>query len=179
MKKLWLLAIIGFSYAAQAQKVFPSVINAAGGTYDNPASYFRCEWSFGELALINAFAPSDSSLLVTQGVMQPCIDKTDEPVMTFEKTDYSIFPNPTAGKFEINFFVKKAGRMRLQLVNAIGQVLEQRDNKYDGCCRVESFDLTRMPSGIYYIIAELTSDLAGNEITIIKRTGMKVVKVTQ
>src|SRR5215212_2836995 len=54
--------------------VVPAVLNAAGGTYDNPSSYNRYEWSFGELLLIQAFAPPDSSILVTQGVLQPCTD---------------------------------------------------------------------------------------------------------
>ena len=55
--------------------VVPAILNAAGGTYDNASSYYRYEWSFGELLLIQAFAPADSSVLVTQGVLQPCTDK--------------------------------------------------------------------------------------------------------
>ena len=55
--------------------VVPAVLNSAGGTYDNALSYYRYEWSFGELVLVQAFAPPDSSVLVTQGVLQPCTDK--------------------------------------------------------------------------------------------------------
>ena len=74
--------------------VVPAVFNTAGGTYDNALSYYRYEWSFGELVLVQAFAPPDSSILVTQGVLQPCTDKLGVSPYTvlFEKGDYKLFP---------------------------------------------------------------------------------------
>jgi len=95
--------------------VVPAVLNAAGGTYDNASSYYRYEWSFGELLLIQAFAPPDSSVLVTQGVLQPCTDKLGYSAFTllFDEGDYKLFPNPTSGKFEVDFFVRTPGTMSL------------------------------------------------------------------
>lgn len=160
--------------------VLPAVFNTAGGTYDNSNSYYRFEWSFGELVLIESYASTDSSIILTQGVLQPCTDKiTRSPhTLLFEKGDYRLFPNPTDGKFEINFFVRTTGRMSLQLIDATGRVLEKREYDYNGCCRIELFDLTRHPNGLYYVIADLkpfTNRADGLEV--LRHSGFQVVKL--
>lgn len=165
--------------------VVPAIMNTTGGTYDNALSYYRYEWSFGELLLIQAFAPPDSSILVTQGVLQPCTDKIGVSPYTvlFEEGDYKLFPNPTSGKFEVDFFVKTPGFMSLQLINSIGQILETRSYHYDGCCRIEMFDLTRYPNGLYFVVADLKPDtrrpstIAGGDIEVIRHSGLKVIKM--
>ena len=163
--------------------VVPAVFNTAGGTYDNALSYYRYEWSFGELVLVQAFAPPDSSILVTQGVLQPCTDKLGISPYTvlFEKGDYKLFPNPTVGPFEVDFFVKTPGFMSLQLINTMGQILESRSYHYDGCCRIELFDLSRYPNGIYFVVAELKPDSKRpiDNQEVIRHSGLKVIKLDQ
>lgn len=178
---------LSFSVKAQVPSlnpvngVVPAVFNAAGGTYDNASSYNRYEWSFGELLLIQAFAPSDSSVLVTQGVLQPCTDVIHRSPYTvlFEEGDYKLFPNPTSGKFELDFFVTTPGLMSLQLVNSLGQVLMTKSYHYDGCCRIEFFDISRYPNGVYYVIADLKPDQnrPGDNLEVIRHSGFKVVKL--
>ena len=162
--------------------VVPAVLNSAGGTYDNALSYYRYEWSFGELVLVQAFAPPDSSILVTQGVLQPCTDKIGPSPysLLFEAGDYKLFPNPTSGKFELNFFVTTPGQMSLQLINSIGQILESRSYHYDGCCRIELFDLTGRPSGVYFVVADLRPDTPrADGLEVVRHSGLKVVKIDQ
>jgi hypothetical protein len=163
--------------------VVPAVFNTAGGTYDNPASYNRYEWSFGELLLIQAFAPPDSSVLVTQGVLQPCTDIITPSPMTvlFEAGDYKLFPNPTSGKFEVNFFINTPGQMSLQLVNSLGQVLMTKSYHYDGCCRIELFDISHMPNGVYYVVADLKPDnnRPGDNLSVRRHSGFKVIKLNE
>ncbi len=162
--------------------VVPAVFNTAGGTYDNALSYYRYEWSFGEMVLIQAFAPPDSSVLVTQGVLQPCTDKISPApqILVFEENEYRIFPNPTEGPFELDFFVNLVGRMNLQLIDATGRILEKRSYNYDGCCRIELFDLTRYPNGLYFVVADLkplTPRIDGLEV--IRHSGLRVVKISK
>lgn len=161
--------------------VVPAVFNTAGGTYDNASSYYRYEWSFGEMVLIQAFAPPDSSVLVTQGVLQPCTDKLGYSAFTllFDEGDYKLFPNPTSGKFEVDFFVHTPGQMSLQLINSMGQILSKRSYHYDGCCRVEMFDISKYPDGIYYVVADLKPDInrPGDNLEVIRHSGLKVVKL--
>lgn len=162
--------------------VVPAILNTAGGTYDNSSSYYRYEWSFGELLLVQAFAPPDSSVLVTQGVLQPCTDKIGYSAFTllFEAGDYKLFPNPTSGKFEVDFFVRTPGRMSLQLINSQGQILSKKSYHYDGCCRIEMFDISRYPDGLYFVVADLKPDVLrpGDNIEVIRHSGLKVVKLS-
>ena len=161
--------------------VVPAIFNASGGTYDNPSSYHRYEWSFGELLLIQAFAPPDSSVLVTQGVLQPCTDQLGYSPFTllFDAGDYKLFPNPTKGKFELDFFVRTPGQMSLQLINSLGQILWSKSYHYDGCCRVELFDISRYPNGVYYVVADLKPDINRPEdnLLVIRHSGFKVIKL--
>lgn len=176
-----LLAFLAISFS-HAQSITPSVLNTAGGSYEPASSYHRFEWSLGELLLIETMAPSDSAIVLTQGVLQPCTEKPGKSPMTllFESGDYRLFPNPTPGRFEINFFVRETGRMSLQLVDATGRVLQQRSYQYNGCCRIEFFDLTAYPDGLYYVIADLKPDhlRAGDNIEVIRRSGLKVIKLS-
>ena len=156
--------------------VVPAILNAAGGSYDNALSYYRYEWSFGELLLIQAFAPADSSILLTQGVLQPCTDKIGLSPYTvlFEAGDYKLFPNPTPGPFEVDFFVRTPGQMSLQLINVLGQILEKRSFHY------ELFDLTGYPAGVYFVVADLKPDTnRADGLEVIRHSGLKVVKLDQ
>ena len=187
MRIIILIAFISSAAHAQVPSlnpvngVVPAILNAAGGTYDNPSSYYRYEWSFGELLLTQAFAPPDSSLLVTHGVLQPCTDHIGVSAYTvlFEAGDYKLFPNPTInGKFELDFFVRTPGTMSLQLINAAGQILMSKSYHYDGCCRIELFDISRYPNGIYFVVADLKPDTnrPGDNLEVIRHSGFKVVK---
>jgi hypothetical protein len=157
--------------------VVPAILNSAGGTYDNPSSYYRYEWSFGELLLVHAFAPPDSSILVTQGVLQPCTDKIGYSAYTvlFEAGDYKLFPNPTSGKFEVDFFVRTPGLMSLQLVNANGQVLMTKSY------RIDLFDISKYPDAVYFVVADLKPDTnrPGDNLQVIRHSGLKVIKLNQ
>lgn len=165
MAMLW---AIRYSFA---QTIAPATLNTAGGTYDNAGSSYRFEWSFGDMLLIHSLAPSDSSLFLTQGVLQPCTDGSSKPgSSSFGTSDYRLFPNPTTGKFELNFFIRESGQMNLRLVDATGKVLEKRSYAYNGCCAIQYFDITQHPPGLYYVIAELI-----NEKT--RYSGFKVMKL--
>lgn len=166
-----------------ANGVVPAILNAAGGhSYDQPLRPQMFEWSFGEMLLIQAFAPADSSVLVTQGVLQPCTDKIGFSAFTliFDVGDYKLYPNPTIGPFTLDFFVRTPGQMSLQLINSVGQVLSKKSYHYDGCCRTELFDLSRYPDGLYFVVADLKPDVLrpGDNIEVIRHSGLKVVKLS-
>lgn len=179
--KAWcVLLLVCTTCQATAQSVRPFVFNATGGAYNDPASYYRFDWSIGELTLIDAFAPPDSVILLTQGFLQPCTDIVGKSFLSsiFAPGEYRLFPNPTAGKFELDFFVRETGRMELQLTDGNGKVLERRDYAYDGCCRIEYFDLAKYPAGTYYVIAHLMPDRKRRDNAGVSRhSGFRVVKI--
>jgi|CXWL01.1.fsa_nt_gi hypothetical protein len=183
MRKLlfFSLALTLISLFSWSQRFTPTVFNAGGGSYNDPTSYVRYfDWSIGELTLISTVAPADSSVVVYQGVLQSCTEKPGFSTIAagFLPGDFAIMPNPTAGKFEINFFVPENGQMNLELVNGMGQTLEKRSFRYNGCCRIEHYDISDLPAGVYLISATLTPDPYSNLNLrqVIRHSGLKVVK---
>lgn len=171
-----------FGIAGIAQSATPTITNAGGGSYNDPNSYFRYfEWSIGELTLVNTAAPADSSFIVYQGVLQPCTDKPGFTPLAadFLPGDFKIMPNPNTGKFEINFFVRETGQMDLELVDMLGRVYEKRSFRYAGCCRIEHYDISNLPAGIYFVSATLTPDPYNSfNLNQVKRhSGLKVIKL--
>lgn len=183
MRKLSLLySFLLTGLCCAAQSVTPSINNAGGGSYNNPNSYFRYfDWSIGELTLVHRAASADSSVVVYQGLLQPC---TEKPGFTpiagdFLPGDYKLMPNPTSGKFEINFFLRESGQMDLELVDILGKIYQRRSFRYYGCCRTEHFDISLLPAGVYLLSATLTPDPFSNaNIRQEKRhSGIKIIKL--
>ena len=168
--------------AGRSQSVTPSITNASGGSYQNSSSYFRYfDWSVGELILVSTVAPTDSSVVLYQGVLQPCTEKPGfSPVNgDFQLEDVKLMPNPTTGKFEINFFVRENGKMDLELVDATGKVLEKRSFRYNGNFRTEQYDITNLPAGVYFVAATLTPDPDNNLNLrqVMRHSGLKIIKL--
>lgn len=188
MRKFFLFTFLttGLVITGQSQNITPAMTpattNAGGGTYNAPGSYFRYfDWSIGELSLITTERSADGLVTVYQGVLQPCTEKPGNSPLTsdFESTDFKIFPNPTIGKFEIDFFVRANGTLYLDLTNTLGQVMERRNFRYYGCCQVQQYDISQLPAGVYFITATLVPDgvSPSNSNTLYKRSGIKVVKL--
>ena len=184
MKKLLFSSVILFlvSSTGRSQSVIPFITNAGGNSYQDPASYFRYfDWSIGELLLISTTAPADSSVVLYQGVLQPCTEKPGFSPLNpnFLPDDYKIMPNPTTGKFEINFFVRENGQMNLELMDATGKIIEKRNFRYNGNFRTELYDISHLPAGVYLIAATLTPDAYSsfNPGQRVRHSGLKIIKL--
>jgi hypothetical protein len=179
--KVCLLVLLAVSTCqVTAQSIKPFVFNVAGGSYNDPSSYYRFEWSIGEMTLIESLAPSDSLILVTHGLLQPLTDIVGKSNLSliFGSGEYRLFPNPTPGKFELDFFVRESGYMEMQLTDGNGKILEHREYEYKNCCRIEYFDLSRYPAGTYYVVARLSPDRKRSDNhSVIRRSAFRVVKI--
>lgn len=179
-KVMFFVGLLLAAGATYAQSTTPFTFNSTGGTFDDPTSYYRFEWSVSEMTMINTVSTADSSCRLLHGVLQPGTEKPAYPMtLLFEEGDYRIFPNPTPDRFELNFFVTTPGRMELQLTDATGRVLETRAYAYDGVRRIELFNLGKYPNGLYYVIATLTpiSNRSFDNINVVRRSGLKVIKL--
>jgi hypothetical protein len=185
MKQLYLyLFILSLlvSVTSIGQSVTPvTAFNSAGGTYFKAGAYYRFEWSLGEAALVNTICPSDSSLFITHGVLQPITEKASlSPyIIFFARGEYFIFPNPTQGRFEVNFMVRQSGRLELQLTDLTGRVIRRRALRYPGWGHIEHYDLSSYPNGTYFVIATLTPDTPrpGDGKLTIRHSGFKIIKL--
>ena len=184
MKKLlfYLFFLFVINKISTAQSVIPVTANAGGSSFENPTAYFRYfDWSIGELTLIHTAAPADSSVVLYQGVLQPCTEKPGfSPISAnFNPDDFKIMPNPTTGRFEINFFIRENGQMTLELLDATGRSIEKRSFIYNGNFRTEQYDISKLPAGTYLISATLTPN-AYNRLDlnqVVRHSGLKVVKM--
>lgn len=183
MRKIILaITLIHFCLQGSSQSITPMVINAGGGFYNNPSSYSRYfDWSIAELALINTVAAPDSTVIVYQGVLQLGAEKPGYTPFSanFNSEDVKLFPNPTIGKFEINFFVNAQGILDLELTDAMGRIIERRSMNYGGCCRIVHYDISNLPAGVYFIIATIRPD-PFNSYNVgqqPRRSGLRVVKM--
>lgn len=171
-----------FAGNVSAQSVEPATLNITGG-YTKPGAapgtgYYQYEWSVGELTMIETF--TTPNFILTQGVLQPCCDKVTKDPLTvmFLKGEYVLFPNPTAGLFELDLLLNVRGQLNMQLVDNLGRLIERREFHYDGCGRIERFDISRLPDGVYTLHTTLRADEKRENGTIITRnSGFRIVKI--
>lgn len=165
----------------QSQTISPFTLNVAGGSYDNTNSYLHLEWSLGEATVIDYYKKlPDSSLILSGGVLQPCTEKTTKSapnILEFQANEYRIFPNVTTGLFELDFFLNLPGQVNLQLTDAAGKVLEKRSYRYECCNRIERYDLSRQPNGVYFIHASFKPDEKVQADKVLRRSSFRIVKV--
>lgn len=140
--------------ASYGQSITPQVVNSTGGTFKNP--YYTIDWSVGELALIDMMQ-STSNYVFTNGFMQPF---TQDPSHIdynnpFADDEIFIFPNPTHGKFEVDFRTKQKGVVRLVVYDAQGHKIYAVQFNSFGTEHLEKIDLTQFPVGAYMMSVEL------------------------
>lgn len=169
-----------FCIRGQCQTFSPFTFNIAGGSYDNPASYLHLEWSVGESTVIDYYRLPDSSFALSNGVLQPCTEKTTKSgpnIFMFQGNEYRLFPNVSTGQFELNFFLNLAGEMNLQLTDAAGRVLDKRQYRYQCCDRIERYDLSNQPDGVYFIHATFKPDEKSQGDNVWRRSSFRIVKI--
>jgi hypothetical protein len=178
MRKLYLCLSIGIivSTVVRSQSSTPSIMNVAGGF--SKVGYLQSEWSIGELCLIETAAIP--GFFFTQGVLQPCTDFVTKWPLTvnFLLNEYKVFPNPTSGLFELDFFLRIPGKMSLQLVNELGQVVRTREFRYEGCGHIERYNISGLPNGMYTLHANLVPDEVRNDgIISTRNSSFQILKV--
>ena len=114
---------------SKAQELSPWVISGGGAFYENGSGSLST--TIAELSAVTTI--SSGSITLTQGFEQTWDFSTGENEDKSEMLLFSIYPNPTTGKFE--FFVQSTGekRMIIRIIDVLGREV-QRTN-------VESRDL--------------------------------------
>ena len=167
-----LCLIMACAVTASAQSVTPSILNTTGGT--NFFTFYRFEWSFGEAVAVETLtAPT---VTVTNGVLQPV---THNPATTsstpgWDKDEIILLPNPVRNMLEIDFFSKKKGRVTINLIDANGRLLGNRQFEYYGTGRIEKWNMEPYPAGVYFFNIMIQSNA---NATISKKGAFKVVKI--
>lgn len=121
MKKIILSipVIAALSLTASAQSVGPATLNATGGTVVIGANEF--DWSVGEMVMVSTF--STSSIVVTQGVLQPAATSTTRIEEADWPTKLSVFPNPASSIVNINCTSPSPASFTYRLMDMTGKAL--------------------------------------------------------
>ncbi|GAO43608.1 hypothetical protein [Flavihumibacter petaseus] len=164
----WLLA-----NAASAQEGSTAVNNASGGTFKNNLYYV--DWSVGELTRIDTRTSDNKVFMLTQGILQPDPSGTlvisDEPVFT--KDEVKILPNPVRSNLQVQIDVKQPGNLKCILFTAKGEKLAQQSYAYYGYGVQETFNMTKLAAGNYFLYVELEPLKGG----IVRKGAYKIIKI--
>lgn len=134
---------------------------ATGGTGNLIYSWLPSEFLNDEtLANPTAQPPGDVIFNVTVTDERGCT-ATDEILViviggtligeTEESTILKIYPNPTSGKFTINFEQVKSSEIRIALINSSGQVVYQDVIKSAYSSVSTDVDITGLSKGVYFL----------------------------
>ncbi len=154
-------------------QVTPQVINTTGGTYKN--GYHIIDWSVGELALVGQLQGAGSSLLITNGFLQPNSHDLNapEPDHLFTYDEIRILPNPTYGMVEINFLTKQQGQVKMILHDRMGNIMFSKEFHLYGSGRFERINMFGYVNGTYMLRIELNPDPG----YLGKRGAYKIIKI--
>ena len=174
MKNTITLVIVFFFFInCSAQSITPSVFNSSGGSFKS--GYYQLEWSIGELALVNQMTSSNSSLVITNGFIQPFIQHpaTNNTNNLFASDEIKVFPNPASSYVEINFFTKQKGRITLSFYDASGRKILTTADSYYGVGLIKRIPVSHLPNEVYMLHVDLDPEPGYSS----KKGVYKIVKI--
>jgi hypothetical protein len=126
-------------------------------------------YTIGEMVLVNDV--KSTGLWVTQGIMQPDVANGIVNYSAFTDGDIKVFPNPTPDLLSVQISILKPGKMQLQLVDALGQILIA-DAFEVTTFLLKKYDFKKYANATY--VLKLT--FKSNDGIIDKRGSFKIVK---
>ena len=160
-----LFAVLGAT-TAHGQSIFPSTLNATGGTARIGTKEF--EWSVGEIALVSTF--TTSSIVVTQGVLQTNFGpKVTEVPGTTNLGDYlQIFPNPTSDAINIRYNAANDGVIEIRFIDMAGRLISAQKSDVKQGANNQKIDIAHLAAATYMLEVYVTSTGGKTEATAYK-----------
>ena len=118
----------------------------------------------------------NTNLLVTNGLLQYDVENKGETNLasTFLPSDIRVYPNPVKNILDINILHAAKGIHQIELLDAKGTKLKEIQIKYYGMGAIESWDLSLLNSGQYFLNIRQTDEVTGK---LIKKGAFKIVKI--
>ena len=158
---------------AISQSTQHAVVNAAGGSFTGDT--YSCEWSLGELVLVNEMVANDGQYVLTNGFLQPYIKtgRTATPRIPFNKHEFRILQNPVKYAIGIQLITNESGKLNLSVYDESGHLKYFRQAYVTGEI-TQSVDIRNCASGNYLLKAEFTSS---DNSTNYKTGTYKILKI--
>jgi hypothetical protein len=153
MKRLLLLiTIVVVSVTAFGQKNSPAIINAVGGqSVVNNNTY---EWSIGELVLVNTF--SSSTLVVTQGVLQPFQKDNNVDPANYLASNLKLYPVPTDATLYLQPNFSAGSKLNYVVQDITGKQLMKQEVQLASGIERQTINMSAFASATYIVTVQLT-----------------------
>ena len=137
------MALSGIGIEAKAQ----TTINSTGGNAVIGNTIH--EWSVGESGATQTL--TGSSLIVTQGLLQPSRAETKGVAVVDLSGKLDVFPNPAANTLFLKYHFSMPGRLECRLLDAAGRLVSQKSFILTTSSGTESLDLQDIAAGTYLL----------------------------
>ena len=145
------LIMIALPMQLCAQSLSPSVIASAGDFFSNSSG--SLSFTVAEMSMVQTFTATNNVL--TQGFQQP----EDNAVFIQENVvinaDVSIYPNPTTGKFILNYIASDESSTFISIYNMVGEIVLSKKYAQSKGMNTVNFDISSMSQGIYMVLLHL------------------------
>jgi hypothetical protein len=117
-------------------------------TYHSPnGNYLLC----GKTLLANdADNSNDQICTALLGINDVGIDQANGDIFSVEQNQ----PNPAFGEVRIDYFVPKAGKVRFELLNVLGQTVQSQEYDVSAGNQMIQLDANKLAEGVYYYTVE-------------------------
>ena len=174
MKKIFTLAwLLAVSATAVSQEMH-DVVNASGGTYTGTS--YSCEWSIGELVLVNEMTASDGKCILTNGFLQPSTGKkhTNSSPSVIKGHEVRLFNNPVKSLLGVELVSNEAGILRLTVYDERGYIKYYGDIQVSGEGTITNINMSHYTNGNYLLKTEF---VANGVVKNRKVQSFKIVKI--
>lgn len=103
-----------------SQTIQPSVVNTTGGSFGNTEMLF--EWSLGEMSITTI---GNAAHLVTQGFLQPNLEKQVGTEAIAIEADILAFPNPVKDYMYLS--AKSIDKWQIEIYDVTGKIILKTD----------------------------------------------------
>jgi hypothetical protein len=156
-----------------SQITAPYAVNIAGNQFTK--GNYSIEWSIGESAAINIMDNNDHYVL-TNGLLQFNVENQTATNMVpyFLPNEIRVHPNPVQNQLDINIIHAVKGNHKIELLDGKGNILKEIQIRYNGMGALESWDISGLTSGQYYLNVRQTDAVSGK---LIKKGAFQIVKI--
>ena len=161
MKRLFIVFFLGIagSINIRAQSIGPSTINSSGGSGILGSNEF--EWSIGEMTLVSTF--TGSSVIVTQGVLQPVLATEAVPNSNVLKNNLKVFPNPASSFVNIEYTGQKNEVLSYTLYDLAGRYIKAGRTDVTSSVSKIQVDLSDLANAGYMLEVTANGASSGTE----------------
>lgn len=156
MKKYFLLLALCIGcMSVWGQSIAPFTLNAAGA--GGLAGSVETDWSAAEMTLVNT-TPASSTVIVTQGVLQPAHIGTAVAQQQLTAEEVQVFPNPASDELNIRCTFQTSGKLSYTLSDMSGKTIQLQTATYAAGTQTKQLSLQQLTAGSYLLYVQYASE---------------------